>query len=99
MPSKTVEFQNEAIRDYESAVDWYLARSYTTASNFILEVRRATERIGNHPQRWPAGPDGTRKFVVQRFPFVIIYRELPAKILIVAIAHGKRHPKYWVGRQ
>ena len=95
MPSKPVEFQTEALRDYESAVAWYLTRSYATASKFALQVRVATERIGDHPQRWPIGPEGTRKFVLKQFPFAIIYRELAAKILVVAVAHGKRRPRYW----
>jgi plasmid stabilization system protein ParE len=98
MPSKVVEFQEEALLDYESASQWYLARSYTAASKFTDEIGLAIERIAEHPQRWPSGAGGTRKLILQHFPFVVIYRELAAKILIVAIAHGKRRPGYWKER-
>jgi hypothetical protein len=27
------------------------------------------------PRRWPRGENGTREFVLQRYPFAVIYRE------------------------
>lgn len=99
MPSKAVEFQTEALLEYESAFNWYLARSYTAASKFADEVRLAIERIAEYPQRWPNGPKDTRKLVLQPFPFAIIYREFADTILVVAIAHGKRRPNYWKERR
>jgi hypothetical protein len=39
-----------------------------------------------------------RKFVLRRFPFLIIYRDLPSTIQIVAVAHGRRRAGYWKGR-
>jgi toxin ParE1/3/4 len=99
MPSKAVEFQAEALLEYESAIDWYLGRSYTAASRFADEIQLATERIAEHPQRWPNGPEKTRKLILQHFPFAVFYREFDEKILIVAIAHGNRRSSYWKDRR
>ena len=43
---------------------------------------------------------GTRRHLLLRFPFFIVYRyreEVP-EIQVVAVAHGKRRPGYWKRR-
>jgi hypothetical protein len=56
-------------------------------------------------QSWGAGQQGKpgiRRAVLDRFPFVIAFVVGPANAeapLIVAIAHGKRRPGYWVARK
>jgi toxin ParE1/3/4 len=42
---------------------------------------------------------GVRRYVIKRYPFVIVYRELPAEIRVLAVAATKRRPGYWRGRQ
>jgi toxin ParE1/3/4 len=42
---------------------------------------------------------GLRRYVIQRFPYIIFYADLEEFIWIVAIAHGKRRPDYWRRRQ
>jgi len=32
---------------------------------------------------------------MDRFPYLIIFEELPGHIWINAIAHERRHPDYW----
>ena len=56
------------------------------------EVNLAIDRIFAAPQRWPAGPHGTRKLLLYRFPFAVVYREQPSTIQVLAIAHGRRRP-------
>ena len=34
----------------------------------------------------------TRRFLIRRFSYLVIFLELADKILIVAVAHGKRRP-------
>jgi toxin ParE1/3/4 len=79
-------------------VAWYLERNETAAVNFVAEVERAVELIAASPHRWPRGLHGTRKFVLQRFPFAIVYREREIDVQVLAIAHGHRRPGYWKGR-
>jgi hypothetical protein len=50
------------------------------------------DMIVDAPHRWPAGSHGIRRFLLQRFPFAIVYRELPAAIQVLAIAHGDANP-------
>ncbi len=98
MASKEVEFHVEASAEYEAAFDWYFARSELAASKFAEELGRAIGAIAQAPQRWPDTFGGARKFLLQRFPFAVVYRELPSIIQILAIAHGRRRPDYWKKR-
>jgi toxin ParE1/3/4 len=99
MASKKVEFHEEAAWESEAALEWYLERSVLAASKFADAISRAMNKIVEAPHRWPAGSHGTRKFILQRFPFAIVYRELPAAIQVVAIAHTRRKPGYWKQRR
>jgi plasmid stabilization system protein ParE len=98
MASKKVEFHEEASLEYEAAFEWYFERSTSVASRFAAELDRAIGMIAESPQRWPASTHGTRKFLLQRFPFAVVYRELPSIVQVLAIAHGHRRPGYWKER-
>ena len=87
-----------AVEEAEEATRWYRQRSAQAADDFVREVNRAIEKIQAAQQRWPAGPYGTRKFLFHRFPFAVVYRELPSTIQVLAVAHGRRRPGYWKNR-
>jgi len=56
--------------------------------------------IREAPHQWPLVDGVPRTLDVYRrlvdgFPFAIVYVELDAQILVLAVAHGKRRPGYW----
>jgi plasmid stabilization system protein ParE len=99
MAPKNVEFHEEAAREFLAAVDWYLSRNEAVASRFALQVTRAVRLIVEAPQRWPSNSRDTRKFVLRRFPFLVVYRELTDVIQVLAVAHAHRRPGYWKNRR
>jgi toxin ParE1/3/4 len=78
--------------------DWYLERSETAAARFLTDLNTAIANIVEVPHRWPASDHGTRKFLLRRFPFAVVYREFLSSIQVVAVAHGHRRPGYWKNR-
>jgi plasmid stabilization system protein ParE len=99
MAIKNVEFHEEAALEFLAAVEWYLARSELVASRFAQQITHAVQLIAEAPQRWPNYSHGTRKFVLRRFPFLVVYRELATVIQILAVAHAHRRPGYWKTRR
>jgi plasmid stabilization system protein ParE len=93
-----VSFHEAASLEFEAAFEWYFARSEFAATKFAEDVNRAITMISDSPKRWPAANQGTRKFLLQRFPFAIFYREIPQGVQLLAIAHGNRKSGYWKGR-
>jgi predicted RNase H-like HicB family nuclease len=75
MAAKPLEFHPAAFEEFEAAVTWYLERSQIVAARFVAEVDRAIGLVVSSPERWPSGEYATRKFVLRRFPFVVVYRE------------------------
>ncbi len=98
MAAKALETHPSALAELKSALSWYLERNETAAVKFAAEVDRAIELLIAAPHRWPAGEHGSRKFVLRRFPFAIVYREQQTVIQVLAIAHGHRRPGYWKDR-
>jgi plasmid stabilization system protein ParE len=98
MAAKPVRFHEDADAEYENAFDWYLARSPHAAAEFAAELSRAVELIAQAPRRWAPGLGGTRRFLLRRFPFALVYRELPLVIQVLAVAHSHRRPGYWKTR-
>jgi plasmid stabilization system protein ParE len=96
MPAKRVDYHQGAIADVKSAVTWYQQRSPKVALDFIEELRRAGDIIREAPERWPIGENNTRRFLLWRFPFTVIYSEDQSKITIWA---ASRRPEYWAGRR
>jgi toxin ParE1/3/4 len=95
MAAKSLQIHPAALAELKSAVAWYEGRSHTAALNFVAELDRGMDSVIASPDRWPSGELGTRKFVLQRYPFAIIYREKETVIQVLAIAHGRRRPGYW----
>jgi len=75
MPSKKVEFHEEALAEAQTAYDWYATRNAAAAEAFIGELDYAVERIGMFPEASTSYVSGTRRHVLKRFPFTVIYRE------------------------
>ena len=98
MSAERVEYHQGAIGDVKSAVVWYQKRSAKAALDFIEELHRAAETIREAPERWPIGKNNTRRFLLWRFPFAVIYSERESVVTIWAVAHGSRRPEYWAHR-
>lgn len=98
MSGAKVELTPEALREIDDAFEWYLERSLQAADAFVREVDSAVALIASSPTIWPRFEAGTRRYVLRKFPYNIIYREIPAGIEVVAVAHHKRRPRYWIGR-
>jgi toxin ParE1/3/4 len=98
MSANRVEYHEGAIADVKSAVAWYQERSSKAVLDFVDELHRATETIRAAPERWPSGKNGTRRFLLWRFPFAVIYSQEGSVITVWAVAHGSRRPEYWAHR-
>ena len=94
----TVEFHPAALQEVENAQAWYEERSALAASAFLRELSIAVQRIRQAPHRYPAAEAGTRRILLDRFPFTFYYRIKADTLNIVAVAHQKRRPGYWSTR-
>jgi plasmid stabilization system protein ParE len=81
----------------EARAAWVRYRAYdpAVAARFAAALDRAIGRISDSPNRWPNYLHGTRRLLLRRFPFAVVYRVGAERVLIIAIAHQRRRPGYW----
>jgi toxin ParE1/3/4 len=66
---------------------------------FDAEFDHALIEITQAPDRWAQGSYHTRRFLLRRFPYLVIYRvQGPTMVQVLAVAHTSRNPNYWKGR-
>ena len=92
---RPIGFPPEALAEAVAAAAWYRDRSARAAAAFEAEIAHAMNRIAAAPDRYPPYVDESRRILLRRFPYAIIYRLNADTIEIVAIAHGRRRPGYW----
>ena len=99
-----LELHPEARAELRSAALWYDERRTGLGDEFIAEVSATLDRMGSAPESYPAWP-GTRavdplirKATVQLFPYLIAFEQHEQHLLILAVAHAKRRPLYWLSR-
>lgn len=93
-----IQFHPEARAEAIEAIDRYRERSPAAAAAFLDEIEIAREAIQDFPETWSKYIHGTRRYLLRRFPFVIVYRVTEERIEIIAVAHGHRKPGYWAER-
>jgi plasmid stabilization system protein ParE len=96
--SKRFRFHPDARADFREAIKWYRERSPAVALEFRVGISDAIRDVLRASHRWPKYLYGTRRFLLHRFPFSIVYLEDRDVVTIIAFAHGKRRPGYWSQR-
>ena len=98
MISSEVNLSDEAVEESREAFAWYRERNPRAAAQFLFELDQAIESIAAFPDAWPPYIDGTRRKLLRRFPFALVYRITKQRLQVIAVAHQHRRPGYWVGR-
>ena len=99
MSGYVVEIAPAAEADNHDAFAWYRERNALIADAFRTEVFDVVDRIAEAPLAKAADEDGNRKRVLHRFPYTVIYEVQGNTLTVVAVAHHRRKPGYWMSRQ
>ena len=89
---------SEASEELEAAVDYYNSQQAELGTAFLGEFEATVERILDLPLAGRAVRGNVRRRPIHRFPFFVLYRPTADEITIVAVAHRRRRPGYWLGR-
>jgi toxin ParE1/3/4 len=90
-----IQFAQRARRELIREANWYDRQGPRLSNEFLDEVARALRQIKEFPSAAPEIGGGYRRHILDRFPFVLVYRLKGEAIVIFAIAHHKRRPSYW----
>ena len=87
-----------ALEEILAALEYYEGQASGLASALDLDVTRSLEFVVTNPLLGSPFQSGTRRVLLHRFPYAIVYKALDEEILVVALAHQKQRPGYWLDR-
>ncbi len=98
-----VRLSPEAVDELAEAAAWYAAQRPGLESEFLAEVDRTLPLIGSSPGSFPRLLDvptnlTIRRALLPRFPYAVIFMDLGPEVRVLAVAHTKRRPGYWLNR-
>ena len=94
----SVIFDPDARTEFLSAVQYYENCQSGLGRRFRLVVESAVQDITESSFRYRVLHAPFRRYLLQKFPYAIIYSIEPDHIHIIAVAHTKRKPGYWLIR-
>jgi plasmid stabilization system protein ParE len=93
-----VRFLKPAQSEVDDAVIWYDSQSPGLSTEFLDDLDRAIRRIAAFPLSCAEVEPDLRRCLLSRFPYGLIYGIDSGTIIVVAVAHLHREPRYWIHR-
>ena len=94
----TFRFLPQARAELFDGISYYAAIRPELGLRFEQAISEAIGIAVAYPERGAPRSKSTRRVLVKRFPFGVIYRASETGVLIVAVAHQRKKPEYWAGR-
>lgn len=94
----------EAETEAQAAAQWYEQRKAGLGEEFSNALANALERIEENPYVFARlEPLRTklevRRYLLSRFPYLVVYQLTETEALVIAVAHLHRRPNYYSGSQ
>ena len=91
--------RKRARADLAKAFGWYEERRLGLGHEFLRAARDTLAAIEHDPEQFPVAIDDIRKLRLRRFPYVVYYVILTHHVSVIAVTHGRRHPRRWQSRR
>lgn len=93
-----VRFLKPAQSEVDDAVSWYDSQSRSLGTQFLDDLDRAVRRIVAYPLASAIIEEDLRRCLLSRFPYGIVYGIDSETVIVIAVAHLHREPRYWIDR-
>ena len=90
-----VRLHPKAIQELREAFSRYASISKELAERFLREAGTGANKYSAFQLHGRPASFRTRKYILKKFPYQLVYREKQDQIDIVAVAHHKRRAGYW----
>jgi plasmid stabilization system protein ParE len=88
----------EAERELEDAFWWYERQPSGLGLELLLAFDAAVESLRRLPEGHELVALKTRKVLLRRFPYLVLYAVEAERVLITTVFHGRRDPRRWSDR-
>jgi plasmid stabilization system protein ParE len=92
-------FHPAAEAEYLESIAYYESKRAGLGASFLAEFENNMVSVCKAPHRYPVEKQPeVRRIRMKRFPFTILFRESSGAVEVLAVAHKRRRPQYWLGR-
>jgi plasmid stabilization system protein ParE len=91
-------FTPAARADLISALNWYEIHAPHVAPQFQSALRATLARIAENPRQFAVEYRRTRRALLRRFPYFVVFRETEEGVYVIAVFHTSRDPIAWQAR-
>jgi plasmid stabilization system protein ParE len=95
----TVVIRPQAAEEASRARQWYENQRPGLGVRFTSAIDEVVQRIAANPLAFPLVHGEIRRAVVRQFPFGVYFRVHAQDIVVLAVVHGRRHPRRWRSRR
>ena len=93
-----VQFHSGARRELRKATERYDEQLPGLGDELVSAVEDSIRLIAANPGIRSPHAFGTRRAQLRRFPYSLIYTQRVRQVIIVAVAHHRHRPDYWLRR-
>ena len=93
-----VRFLTLAQQEVDDVVVWFDERVEGKSLDFLDELDRVVRLVKAYPLASFEIEPEIRRCLFARFPYSLIYGIEDDTIVVIAVAHARRSPRYWVDR-
>lgn len=98
----TLRFAPEVPGELAEAALWYEGKRAGLGGEFLGEIEGVLPVIASRPRSFPRLTVKTgleiRRALLPRFPYALVFLVRDEELRVLAVAHAKRRPGYWLTR-
>lgn len=93
------QFHREAEVEHLETIAYYESQQPGLGASYLEDFDETMNKICEMPHRYriERKPD-IRRASLQKYPFTVLYREKVGIVQVLAVAHKRRRPGYWLKR-
>lgn len=93
-------FHPLAEQELVDAASYYEEQNQGLGLEYLAEVESAVNLLMRYPAAGAVVRGSVRRLILPKFPYSLLYRVVYDDLIrILAIAHHRRKPQYWIGRE
>lgn len=90
----TLIIKPRAILMTKEAYDWYETQKPGLGEEFLDELDTVYYKLESHPAYFGKVKKNFRQAALKRFPFVIVYEIIRTEVVVFAVFHTRKNPKF-----
>jgi len=97
---RNVVFHSLAEQELIDAAVYYEEKNQGLGLEYLSEVEHAANLLIRYPSAGSVIRGSIRRLILPKFPYSLLYRVVDEEMIrILAVAHHRRKPQYWVDRE